>query len=85
VSLRAFQGVYEGNILLQSPSGQPAGTAVQLSTNVGSGTKTGALSGWKLRLSGGASVTYDAGLANLNFNAGPSGTYTPIKGSYKVK
>jgi hypothetical protein len=49
------------------------------------GTNLRELSGWKLRLSGGASVTYDAGLANLNFNAGPSGTYTPIKGSYKVK
>lgn len=42
------------------------------------------LTAWKLRITGGGSVTYEAGLANLSFTTSPSGSYSVIKGSYKV-
>ena len=43
------------------------------------------VTGWKLQLDNGSSVTYDTGLAGLFFSSGAQGAFTPIKGTYQTK
>lgn len=43
------------------------------------------VTGWRLFLDNGSTVSYDSGIANLSFTSGPSGEYTPVKGSYKIR
>lgn len=41
--------------------------------------------GYKIVLDGGAIVTYETGVANPVFSAGPQGSYSIIKGTYQLK
>lgn len=43
------------------------------------------ITGWKLILSNSVTVNYDQGLAGTFFSSGPSGSFTPIKGTYQLK
>lgn len=43
------------------------------------------VTGWKLEMDNNATVTYNSGLASMFFTSGPSGNYSLVKGSYKVK
>lgn len=41
------------------------------------------LTGWKLQLENNVVVEYETGLAGTFFSSGPSGSYSPIKGTYQ--
>lgn len=43
------------------------------------------VTGWKLSMDNGSSVTYQNGLAGLFFSSDPSGSFSVIKGTYQVK
>lgn len=43
------------------------------------------VTGWMLEMDNNATVTYNSGLASLLFTSGPSGNYSLVKGTYKVK
>lgn len=49
------------------------------------GTNLREATAWKIKLSGGAIVTYETGVANPFFSSGPQGSYSVINGSYQVK
>lgn len=43
------------------------------------------ITAWKLELGNGAVLNYDSGLASTVFSAGPSGSFSLVKGTYQVK
>ncbi len=43
------------------------------------------LTAWQIRLANNAQISYESGLVNAFFTAGPSGTFSIIKGSYQLK
>lgn len=43
------------------------------------------VTGWKLEMDNGSTVTYNSGLASMLFTSGPSGNFSMVKGSYKIK
>lgn len=53
--------------------------------NMTGGANLRELTAWKVIMTGGSSLTYDTGLADITYLTGPSGSYTPVKGTYVVK
>lgn len=43
------------------------------------------ITAWDIELGNGAVLNYDSGLASIVFSAGPSGSYSLVKGTYQVK
>lgn len=43
------------------------------------------VTGWRLILDNGSSVTYNTGLSGVLFSSGPSGSFSVIKGTYQAK
>lgn len=41
------------------------------------------VTGWKIRLEENASVTYESGLANVNFTGGPGGSWRILRGTWR--
>lgn len=41
------------------------------------------VTGWKIRLNENAAVTYESGLANVNFSGGPGGSWRILRGTFR--
>ncbi|MBI2595852.1 hypothetical protein HYW46_03930 [Candidatus Daviesbacteria bacterium] len=51
----------------------------------GTGNTFKELTGWKIKVLNSSIIEYETGLASTLFSAGPSGSYTLVKGSYQIK
>ncbi len=51
----------------------------------GTGNTFKELTGWKIKVLNSSVINYETGLASTLFSAGPSGSYSLIKGSYQIK
>ena len=49
------------------------------------GTNLREATAWKIRLTGGAIVTYETGVANPFFSSGPQGSFSVVSGTYQLK
>lgn len=53
--------------------------------NLGNNANFKEIVGWKVDLGTGTILTYDSGLISTFFSAGPSGSYSLVKGTYQIK
>ncbi len=52
---------------------------------LGNGASFKEITAWQIELGNGSILNYESGLASTNFSAGPSGSYSIIKGTYQLK
>jgi len=52
--------------------------------NINGGSSLKAVTGKQITMTGGATLTYDAGLVNANFSSGPSGSWNFVPGTYSI-
>ena len=71
-------------ISLSGGAGTVALVAQNGTASVNGGSSLKALTAKQITMSGGATLTYDAGLISENFNSGPGGSWAPVAGTYII-